>query len=211
MSSTDIPHITSEKQGQILAAARQLFLTHGYKRTSMEAIRALAGVSKPTLYTHYADKEELFAAVIRTSFDAAGISMLPTHFHITTRAELQQVLIALATQATRTIMTPEYLALLRNIISEMPHFPQLIDIFRNNGPVRSLAMASQLFHHAYHNGVIHVADSQLAARMFMGPMMTYIFTDGLLQAGDPQPPAPTIIEQHVDLFLNAVTPPAQPA
>lgn len=205
------PSSRTEKQAHILAAAHQLFLANGYKRTSMEAIRALAGVSKPTLYTHYADKEELFAAVIRTSFDAAGISMLPTHFHITTRAELQQVLIALATQATRTIMTPEYLALLRNIISEMPHFPQLIDIFRNNGPVRSLAMASQLFHHAYHNGVIHVADSQLAARMFMGPMMTYIFTDGLLQAGDPQPPAPTIIEQHVDLFLNAVTPPAQPA
>ena len=42
-----------EKRAQILAAAQELFLANGYKRTSMEAIRAAADVSKPTLYTHY--------------------------------------------------------------------------------------------------------------------------------------------------------------
>ena len=47
------------KREQIIQAAKLLFLKDGYKRTSMEAIRAEAQVSKPTLYNHFENKEAL--------------------------------------------------------------------------------------------------------------------------------------------------------
>ena len=48
----------------VLDAAFGLFLEHGYMGTSMEAIAAAAGVSKPVVYACFASKEELFEALL---------------------------------------------------------------------------------------------------------------------------------------------------
>lgn len=200
--------IRLEKRAQIVAAAQQLFLANGYKRTSMEAIRALANVSKPTLYTHYADKEALFAAVVQQMFSHIdGNQALQQGFvgaSIHSVAELRMVLIAFVRNAANQIRNPEYIALLRIVISEMPHFPYLVDIFRQNGPARGLAMAQQLFMQLHHKGLIQVDDAEVVARLFVGPMVSYMLTDGLLQSGTPSFPDPARIEAHVDLFLKAV-------
>src|SRR5438445_3598209 len=49
----------------ILEAATTLFLRNGYLGTSVDDIAALAHVSKQTVYTHFADKQQLFAQLIR--------------------------------------------------------------------------------------------------------------------------------------------------
>ena len=48
----------------VLDAAFGLFLERGYVGTSMEAIAAAAGVSKPVVYACFAGKEELFEALL---------------------------------------------------------------------------------------------------------------------------------------------------
>jgi AcrR family transcriptional regulator len=49
----------------ILDAAFETFLRHGYEGTSMDAVAAAAGVSKPVVYSSFASKEELFEALLR--------------------------------------------------------------------------------------------------------------------------------------------------
>jgi AcrR family transcriptional regulator len=49
----------------VLDAAFELFLERGYEGTSMEAIAAAAGVSKPVVYACFASKEELFEELLR--------------------------------------------------------------------------------------------------------------------------------------------------
>lgn len=51
------------KRDSILEAAARLFVRHGFRKASVDEIARESGVSKPTLYTHFADKEALFAAV----------------------------------------------------------------------------------------------------------------------------------------------------
>jgi AcrR family transcriptional regulator len=48
----------------VLDAALRLFVEHGYRGTSMDAIAAAAGVTKPVLYDCYPSKEALFAALL---------------------------------------------------------------------------------------------------------------------------------------------------
>lgn len=48
----------------LIAAARELFGAHGYVATPVEEIVRLAGVTKGALYHHFADKDELFRAVV---------------------------------------------------------------------------------------------------------------------------------------------------
>lgn len=55
---------TSEKGEQILTAAYNIFGEKGFYAAKMEDIAHEAGVAKGTLYLYYANKEELFLAVI---------------------------------------------------------------------------------------------------------------------------------------------------
>src|SRR5713226_7273324 len=57
---------TEKKRAQIRAAAKQLFLRHGFQATSTDAIAAAASVSKETLYRYYPKKDDLFVDVLRS-------------------------------------------------------------------------------------------------------------------------------------------------
>ncbi|HJV74334.1 MAG TPA: TetR/AcrR family transcriptional regulator [Noviherbaspirillum sp.] len=50
---------------ELLAAALDLFVERGYAATRLDDVAAQAGVSKGTLYLYFANKEELFKAVVR--------------------------------------------------------------------------------------------------------------------------------------------------
>ena len=59
-----VPVQRGRKAGLILAAARELFLDHGFDAVAMDMVAQQAPVSKATLYAHFSSKEELFTAVV---------------------------------------------------------------------------------------------------------------------------------------------------
>lgn len=56
----------------IIEQAKCLFIEHGYHGLSMREIAEKVGVSKPALYYHFKDKEELFCAVLNTGLEEIG-------------------------------------------------------------------------------------------------------------------------------------------
>jgi AcrR family transcriptional regulator len=59
-------HLGPERRRpQVLDAALELFLEHGYEGTSMAAVAEAAGVTKPVVYACFAGKDELFRALLR--------------------------------------------------------------------------------------------------------------------------------------------------
>jgi AcrR family transcriptional regulator len=55
------------RPAELIAAALTLFVDKGYAGTRLDDVAAKAGVSKGTLYLYFANKEELFKAVVRES------------------------------------------------------------------------------------------------------------------------------------------------
>jgi TetR/AcrR family transcriptional regulator, regulator of autoinduction and epiphytic fitness len=55
-----------KKTAQILRGAMEEFLARGYAAASMDRVAAAAGVSKATVYSHFADKEALFKTLVET-------------------------------------------------------------------------------------------------------------------------------------------------
>src|ERR1700712_3909810 len=117
-----------KKKEQIRAAARQLFLQNGFLGTSTDAIMAAAGIaSKETLYRYYPGKEELFLDVLRS------LTVERPHFPQLTEntpgpatiEELETLLKTAIREILATMFQPEYLAVIRIIIAELPRFPQL--------------------------------------------------------------------------------------
>jgi AcrR family transcriptional regulator len=68
MEAEDEPQIDS-KDAAILRAAFVAFARYGLRRTSMADIASGAGMSRPALYLHYAGKEDIFNALVRTHFE----------------------------------------------------------------------------------------------------------------------------------------------
>ena len=52
------------KRETIIKAGRELFLSHGYSRTSMDEVAKRAEVTKQTVYRYFVSKSDLFAEVI---------------------------------------------------------------------------------------------------------------------------------------------------
>src|SRR5258708_5264225 len=61
----------------LTSAAKELFLVRGYASTSMGDIATKAHASKTTLYSRFSSKTALFAAVIKSSNQSAGMDFDP--------------------------------------------------------------------------------------------------------------------------------------
>ena len=64
---------TAEK---ILETAHHLFMARGYVGVSINEVVQTVGITKPSLYYHYADKEALYAAVAERALVAMGAELL---------------------------------------------------------------------------------------------------------------------------------------
>ncbi|WP_313161253.1 TetR/AcrR family transcriptional regulator, partial [Stenotrophomonas sp.] len=67
------------KRAAILDAAKALFVEQGYGGVSMDSIASQAGVSKLTVYSHFGDKETLFAEAVKSTCN----EMLPDALFVT--------------------------------------------------------------------------------------------------------------------------------
>jgi AcrR family transcriptional regulator len=56
---------TEETQAKILRAAEVIFSEQGFEKTQLEEIAARAGYTRGAIYAHYADKEDLFLALMQ--------------------------------------------------------------------------------------------------------------------------------------------------
>lgn len=74
----------SSKEERVIAGATDVFLRYGFARTTMGDIAERVSISRPSLYLLFANKEEVFAAVIRRLNDdqlaaiRAALPGLPT-------------------------------------------------------------------------------------------------------------------------------------
>src|SRR3990172_677764 len=62
-----------ERRRQIIQAAADLFSRRGFGGTTTREVAAAAGISEPTIFKHFATKEELYAAIIEAKAQTEAI------------------------------------------------------------------------------------------------------------------------------------------
>jgi len=156
------------KREQILDAAKRLFIEQGYGSTSMDAIAAVAGVSKATVYAHCDGKQALFAAVTERECRRVTARMeIPGD--VDTLA-LYPALRRIADSFLDAIFAPESLALLRMVIAESGRFPALGRIFYECAPGLTLASVVRYLERMRDRQRIDMQDCHCAAGQFLGAL-----------------------------------------
>lgn len=184
--------------------ARRLFLERGFDGTTTDAITGQAGVSKETLYRWYRGKEELLVAVMREmTFEQV---LAPDSFplpQVRTREDLEASLVRLAGAALERLMEPDYLALCRLAFAESGRRPQLVELFRRSVPEAGARVLTGFLADARERGLLRRdLDVTVAARLLVGPLLTWALTDGLMAAEAPARPPREALAEVVRLFLD---------
>lgn len=148
------------RERQILDAALKVFAAQGYSGTTMDAVAAEAGVTKPTLYSYFPSKESLFQAMMLGKRDL----MLDVFEH-PGRKGMVADLWSFAWAYADTVMRPDMLSLARLIIGEASRFPEIGRAYQASGPDHLL------------RGIMRYLETQRAAKRL-------VFEDAELAAQD---------------------------
>jgi TetR/AcrR family transcriptional repressor of mexJK operon len=152
--------------GVIREAATTLFLRNGYLGTSMEEIATLAGVSKQTVYTHFADKERLFTDLVLTATDSVDDFLQYVTEVLPDTDDLETDLRQVARRYLAQVLRPELLQLRRLVIGESGRFPELARTYYERAPERALAVLASCFQPVAERGLLRLEDPALAAGHF---------------------------------------------
>ncbi|MFF4713494.1 TetR/AcrR family transcriptional regulator [Streptomyces eurythermus] len=196
---------SAQKRAAILSAARELFLSDGFDRTSVDAVAARAKVSKRTVYDYFGDKRTLLQAVV----DAIGQSMISiirrtlddTLTDLTEAADLEERLVTFSMRiATDMLGSAEYATLRRLVRAESGHLPHQDYNSMADTPDEAIA---ERFAAIAAAGLLDVPDPRLAADQFIA--LTFgVALDRLGSANAAEDPRvrPLVVE-GVRTFLRA--------
>jgi AcrR family transcriptional regulator len=115
----------------IRTAALRLFLEKSYDTVSIDLIAATAGVSKATVYAHFAGKEALFTEI----FNMRCAEMTDRiHVPEVFEGDVEGTLMAIARDFVALFLEEEGVALYRLLVGEAHRFPEIARRFDVPGP-----------------------------------------------------------------------------
>ncbi len=162
--------LSPKKNEAILRGAMQEFLEHGYAGARIDKIVAAAGVSKATVYRHFADKEALFTALIQRM--AASTHLFQQQDFPPLQEEPAVFLKRYATDFLDDVtQDPQVLTFFRIIVAESERFPELGRAFAQTVEKPNLDFLAQYF--AAHPK-LQLADPEVAARTFVGTLIHFV-------------------------------------
>ena len=194
-----------EKRAAILNVAKRLFTTQGFDATSMDAIAAAAGVSKLTVYSHFQDKERLFAAAV----ECVCAEQMPAEIFLADlKGPIRKQLVTIAKAFFALITSDEAVAVHRTIVANARQSPKLAELFWEAGPKRTQRAFESFLREEVQGGTLDIPDLHRAATQFFcllkGELHARMEFGCCGQVGEQE--IDDHIEATVDFFLRAYTP-----
>lgn len=192
-----------EKQTQIIKAAKKLFLKYGFQATSMDDIAMTANVTKRTVYHHFANKIELFQAMLHAHWNS--ISQASHSFSILEKtAPPQKSLNSFGKKFLEFLYQSDTIDLFRLLIAESEHFPDLCKSLVQEGKAPFTRELIEYLKAQARSGNLVIDDYELAASHFMGLLKEDQFWPRLLGFTKKidKKRIDIIVDKAVIIFLN---------
>lgn len=181
---------------KILESAKSLFIEHGYHGLAMREIAEALGVTKPALYYHFKDKEELFLAILHKNLDdiEAGIDAILAQ-KLSSKDAIYLFIQHVLNQSTDDRAV---------IVLEIQESKQLSETARNDFyqlyQAKFIQKIQDIFAHGIENSEIRAIDPAFATWTLLGILYPYLAmgreSSGALSEDK--------IKMIFDIFMNGV-------
>ncbi len=163
MTSAETVVRTGRKFDQVIAGARDVFMSDGFEGASVDEIARAAGVSKATLYSYFPDKRLLFMEVARHECRRMAEE---TEARIDRTQPMREVL-TVAAEGVATFLTSKFGVQIHRIcVAEADRFPELGRAFYESGPQLGCERLAGYFTEMQDKGELVMEDVILAAEQF---------------------------------------------
>ena len=193
---------SARKHREIIEAASAVFMENGYEGTSMEQIAAKAGVSKQTVYKHFADKERLFSDIVLATTGQVDRLVALVAGPLTETRALKKDLLLLGRQFLASLMEPQLLRLRRLVIANADRMPELGRTWYQQGFERVFATLASCFTSLAKRHLLNVEDPLLAAHHFVG-LLLWIPVNQAMFTGNDEPYTKAALDRYADAAVSA--------
>ena len=201
-STSDEETRSARKHREMMQAATDAFIAKGYEGASMEEIATRAGVSKQTLYKHFADKERLFEEIVLATTGQVDAVVALVTSGLAGTVDLASDLRRLARQMLTTLMDEELLKLRRLVIANAERAPALGRAWYAKGFERVLASLSAAFEQLSERKLLRPSDPTVAANHFVA-MLLWIPINEAMFTGDARLRTPADLKAMADAAADA--------
>ncbi|SRR5579875_31059 len=193
---------------RITEAATALFLEHGYLGTSMDQIAVRAGVSKPTVYRLWADKDALLEDIVRSTLDRAGDPFRAKLAALAGSEDLRADMQKLAREYVAMITQPSLLQLRRLVIGASHQLPELAQAYYQRAPEQTFRALADTFVQLADRGLLQIDDPLLTATHFAFLVLGRVLDKSLFYRDAPFSRRELDVQAHagVEAFLRAYAP-----
>lgn len=187
-----------KKRIEIARAALRLFGENGFGRTTMEDVSQEVGLSKAALYQYFDNKEELLLSLTKESEMYYLLNELPkTNSIISANKSIDEI----GYQFLAMYNQPERINLLRTIISESKHYPEIGQLVYQE----TIGQAyNKVAMYLEKNNLTEGRDAKFAARAFLGMFLSFVVVDKLINNSEEEFTREEIVSGVVDIFINGI-------
>jgi AcrR family transcriptional regulator len=162
--------LPEERPKQILEAALAVFAERGLAAARLDDIAKRAGVSKGTIYLYFANKEELFRGVVRSTV-IAFIERGEAYFE--SERDPERALEMWMEGHWSWIRSATFPAMHRLVASELRDFPDLAAFYATEVVGRAQRLVCDILERGMDVGVFRRMDPLVAARMLSALFVTH--------------------------------------
>lgn len=176
----------------MMEAATAVFLEKGYAAATLDDIIARSGGSRQTLYALFGGKQGLFEGLVAER--SANIFEPLPNDELDDRPP-EEVLSALGIRYLEIVTTPEALGTYRLVVTESAMRKEVAELFWRAGPGKLRTLLAGYLARQSERGLLHLDDTELAARHFIGMLLGTLQMECLL--GLRETPEPAEVAAHV--------------
>jgi len=195
----------AERPTEILEAAFEEFVLHGYAATRLEDVAARAGVTKGTIYVYFQNKDQVFEALTQRRGQELFERVLP-FLEDTGEPTAQSVRDDLTFLFHTCLDDRRSLEILRLLISEAVRFPKLVDQHFQSFFAPVIDKLKQKVQHVAARGGFRATPATTYPELLMAPALT-IHVWRLLFADRRPLDTDGYLEAAVDLIMSGLLPP----
>jgi AcrR family transcriptional regulator len=191
------------KRAQIIEGARRVFIDKGFEAASMNDITREAGVSKGTIYVYFANKEELFEALIE---EERGTIFKNMYDVLDNADDIRETLVKFGKVLGMKITSAKVIQAQRTVIGASDRIPELGARFYERGPKRGHDKFVVFLNTAIERGLLEIEDVDLAAYQFTELCLAGLFRQCIFSYRSKAPSQAEIehvVRSGVNVFLKA--------
>lgn len=194
---------------ELLAAALDQFVQRGYAATRLEDVARQAGVSKGTLYLYFANKEELFKAVVRANIvPLIGAAEQAIDSYTGDSAWLfRDIMLGW----WRRIGDTPLAGISKLMIAESGNFPTLASFYQEEVIARGSAIIVRMLERGIARGEFRAANPRTLASVVVAPMLMLMLSKHSPNTCTGQAPPQEYLDSFIDVCLYGLLENARPA